>query len=101
MVFKNAQPIANCHLDSDTVMTSVYVGVRVMITENRDKQQNVVNGPMATIYMFHNGTVLLKLPGNKIVTTHPLTFQSSNGKRTFYLFRVAYATPCVKLKVKT
>ena len=36
-----------------------------MITQNRDKTQNVVNGQMATVEMCHT-TVILKLPGKHI-----------------------------------
>ena len=101
MLFKNAQPIANCQLDSKTSMTSIYVGMRVMITQNRDKQRNIVNGQMATIHMCHNATVLLKLPRNKIDATHPVTFESSDGKRTCYPFHVTYATTMSKAQGQT
>ena len=47
MLFKNSQPIGNCQLDSDTKMTSIYQGMRVMVTQNCDKKRNVVNGQMA------------------------------------------------------
>ena len=69
MLFKNSQPIGNCQLDSDTKMTSIYQGMRVMITQNRDKKRNIINGQMATIHTCHNATVILKLPNNKLVAT--------------------------------
>ena len=50
MLFKNMQPIATCQLDSDTNITPIYQGMRVMMTQNRDKERNIVNGQMATIH---------------------------------------------------
>ena len=100
MLFKNSQPIGNCQLDSDTEMTSIYQGVRV-ITQNRDKKRNIVNGQMATIHTCHNATVILKLPNNKLVATHPVTFQSPDGQKTCYPFHVAYATTMCKAQGQT
>jgi hypothetical protein len=45
-----------------------------MITQNRDKPQNVVNGEMASMEICHNATVILKLPGNKLVATNLVTY---------------------------
>ena len=45
-----------------------------MITQNRDKPQNVVNGEMASVEICHNATVILKLPGNKLVATNLVTY---------------------------
>ena len=69
----NAQPLAYVQLESDTDISPIYKGMRVMITQNRDKPQNVVNGQMASVEICHNSTVILKLPGNKLVATYPLT----------------------------
>ena len=38
MLFKNMQPIATCQLDSDTNITPIYQGMRVMITQNRNEE---------------------------------------------------------------
>ena len=69
----NEQPLAYVQLESDTDISPIYKGMRVMITQNRDKPQNVVNGQMASVEICHNATVILKLPGNKLVATYPLT----------------------------
>ncbi len=100
-LFENVQPIAKCQLDSDTDLTLIYQGMRVMISQNRDKQRNIVNGQMATVHTCHNATVLLKLPGNKLVATHPVTSPSVNGNKTCYPFRVAYATTMCKAQGQT
>ena len=98
MLFANDQPIANCQLDTDTLQSvPIYKGMRVMITRNRDKQRNIVNGQIANVHTFHNGTILLKLPGNKLVATSP----SPNGSRTCYPFRIAYGTTMCKAQGQT
>ena len=38
--------------------------MRVMITQNRDKRQNVVNRQIANVEMCQNATVILRLPDN-------------------------------------
>ena len=72
-----------------------------MITQNRDKAQNVVNGEMATVELCHNATVILKLPGNKLVATYPITSDSSDRKRTSYPFRICYANTMCKAQGQT
>ena len=56
---------------------------------------------MATIHTCHNATVILKLPNNKLVATHPVTFQSPDRQKTCYPFRVAYATTMCKAQGQT
>ena len=101
MLLKNMQPIATCQLNSDANITPLYQGMRVIITQNCDKERNIVNGQIATIHTCHNATVILKLPRNKLVATHPVTFQSENGKKMCYPFRVAYATTMCKAQGQT
>ena len=102
MLFANDQPIANCQLDTDTLQSvPIYKGMRVMITQNRDKQRNIVNGQIANVHTFHNGTILLKLPGNKLVATQLVTSPSPNGSRTCYQFRIAYGTTMCKAQGQT
>ena len=75
--------------------------MRVMITQNRDKLQNVVNGQMATVELCHNATVILKLPGNRLVPTYPVTLNSANGEKTTYPFRMGYANTMCKAQGQT
>ena len=98
----NAQPpLAYVQLDSDTDISPIYKGMRVIITQNRDKPQNVVNGQMASVEICHNATVILKLPGNKLVATYPLTCDSANGQKTTYPFRIGYANTMCKAQGRT
>jgi hypothetical protein len=100
-LYVNAQPLAYIQLDSDTDISPIYKGMRVMITQNRDKAQNVVNGQIASVEICHNATVILKLPGNKLVATYPVTCDSGNGQKTTYPFRIAYANTMCKAQGQT
>jgi hypothetical protein len=73
-LYANAQPLRSFQLDSDTYISPIYKGTKVMITQNRDKPQNLVNGEMASVEICHNATVILKLPGNKLVATNLVTY---------------------------
>ena len=59
-----------------------------MITQNRDKANNVVNGQLGIVQ-----TVFLKLPTGKVVNVYPVT-SLKNGQQTVYHFSAAYATMC-------
>jgi ATP-dependent exoDNAse (exonuclease V) alpha subunit len=99
--FANATPLCFSQLDSETDAMPIYKGMRVMITQNRDKPNNVVNGQIASVEMCHNATIILKLPGNKLVPTYPVTFLSPTGRKTCYPFRVGYATTMCKAQGQT
>jgi hypothetical protein len=51
--------------------------------------------------MCHNATVVLKLPGNKLVATYPITLESDNGQKTSYPFRIGYANTMCKAQGQT
>ena len=73
-----------------------------MITKNRDKTNNVVNGQIATVEMRQNSTIILKLPGNILVATYPVTVHTPTAQKTCYPFRVGgYATTMSKTQGQT
>ena len=72
-----------------------------MITQNRDKTRNIVNGQIATVETCHNATVVLRLPGQKLVATYPVTVQSESGQKTCYPFRIGYANTMCKAQGQT
>ena len=95
------QPLGYCQLDSKTNITPIYKGMRVMITQNRDKAQNIVNGQMAVVERCHNATLILRLPGDKLVATYPVTSQCESGTNTCYPFRIGYANTMCKAQGQT
>ena len=100
-LFANRQPLAYCQLDSDTDLSPIYKHMRVMITQNRDKTQNIVNGQIASIELCHNATIILKLPGTKLVATYPVTSTSANTPTATYPFRLGYANTMCKAQGQT
>ena len=65
-----------------------------MITQNHDKTWNIVNGQMAVVERCHNATVILKLPGNKLVATYHVTSEC-------YPFHIGYANTMCKAQGQT
>ena len=73
-------------------MIDIYPGLRVLLTQNRDKTHGIVNGQVATVSQMHNVTIFSSLPDGKIVSVYPVTQYNDNGERvTIYPFVPAYA----------
>ena len=83
--FHKENPLALLKLDCDLPPINIYFGMRVVITQNRDKCNGVVNGQLATVHTVHNNTVYLKLPNEKVVAIYPVTIKSPNTV-TLYRF---------------
>ena len=75
--------------------------MRVMITQNRDKLRNVVNGQIAIIENMENVTIFLKLPSDKLVTIYPVTTVKAGAYVTTYPIRVGYANTMCKAQGQT
>ena len=80
-------PLVTAQLDNDLPPTNIYAGMRIVITQNRDKA-NVVN------------TVFLKLPTGKFVNVYPVTSLKDGQQQTVYPFFATYTTMC-KAQVQT
>ena len=91
-LFKQVSPAATLRLDGDFPPSCIYVGMRVVITQNRDKANNVVNGQLAIVYTVQNQTVVLRLPNDQLVPLHPVTTTTSGQQKSIYSFCPAYAT---------
>lgn len=87
--------------DNESELTPIYKGMKVMITQNRDKKNNVVNGQMAEVATCHGNTIFLKMPQNKIAAIHPVTDKSDKGYITCYPIRIAYAITMCKSQGQT
>ena len=100
--FSDILPLATIQYDCDLPELPVYANMRVMITQNRDKKQNVVNGQLATVLLVRNKTIFLKLPNGKVVNTYPVTYSNPSGIiRTVYPFMPAYALTICKSQGQT
>ena len=82
--------------------TEICCGMRVVITQNRDKENNVINGQMAKIYTMHNSSIILQLSSTrKLVTVYPVTMKRHTYVVTLYPLRLAYANTMCKAQGQT
>ena len=100
-IFQNKQPLCTAQLDSDSPPMPVYSGMRVVITQNRDKANGVVNGQLATVHTVQNCTIFLKLTNEKIVAIYPVTMKRGDFSVTLYPIQAAYATTMCKAQGQT
>ena len=65
--------------------------MRVVVTQNRDKQNNGINGQVRKIYTMHNFSINLELSSGELVTVYPVTMKRDSYDVTLYPLRLAYA----------
>ena len=100
-IFNKQSPIAVLQLDCDLPPVNIYSGMRVVITQNRNKSCGIINGQLAYIHMIHNKSVFLRLPTDKIVAIYPVTVKGNNTSKTLYPFAPAFATTICKAQGQT
>ena len=84
------------------VILPIYKGMRVMITQNRNKQLLVVNGWVVHVLQMEGKTVFLKLANNNVVQVHPVSFPNKDGSlKTVLPFMPAYALTISKAQGQT
>lgn len=69
------------YIDSDCQLGKipVYKSMRIMITQNRNKQLSIVNGRIGVVCQMQGTTVFVKLSNNRIVTLYPVSSVNSEG----------------------
>ena len=77
------------------------VSMRVVITQNRDKENNVINGQVGKVYTMHNSSIILELSSRKLVTVYPVTMKCDTYVVTLYPLRLAYANTMCKAQGQT
>ena len=75
--------------------------MHVVITQNRDKQINVINGQIRKIHTMHNSTIILELSNGKLVSVYPVTIQHGPSVVTLYPLCSAYANTMCKAQGQT
>ena len=76
--------------------TELYSGMCVVITQNRDKQIDMINGQIGKIHAMHNSTIILELSNGKLVSVYPVTIQHGTSVVTLYPLCSAYANTMCK-----
>ena len=72
--------------------------MRVIITQNRDKDLHIVNGQTATVHTMQNATLFLKLSNEHIVAVYPVTATVDDHIRMSHPFVPAYTSTICKIQ---
>ena len=97
-LFVDMHPCGEVRFDNEDSLQPVYRDMKVVITQNRDKELHVVNGQPATVVTMQNKTVFLKLPSENIVAVYPVTRTVDGHTATCYPFVPAYASTICKVQ---
>ena len=93
--------LAEIQYDCNLPPMSIYRGMQVIITQNRDKDHGVVNGARAMVLHVQNATVFLNLPGKGVVQTYPVSIWRDEQLFTSYPFVPAYGITITKAQGQT
>ena len=97
-LFPDLVPCGYVKYDGTNNVQPIYQGMKVIITQNRDKELHVVNGQTATVRTMQNATVFLTLPNDHIVAVYPVTTTLDGQNQTSYHFVPAYASTICKVQ---
>ena len=77
LILRNLLPgsmlLGAIQMDNDQPPSNIFRGMRVIITQNRDKKNGIVNGQPAIVTMTQGQTVILQLPNGKKVSVYPVS----------------------------
>ena len=101
--FMGKTAFASVQMDNAEKQMFLFKGMRVIITQNRDKKNGVINGQNAEVLNFEQGTIIIyKLPNSKVVAIDTVTELGEDGSnRLFYPLVPAYATTICKIQGQT
>jgi hypothetical protein len=100
-ILSNLTPLGTVQMDCDLPPMPIYRGMKVMVTQNRDKVDGVVNGQSATIAYFFNRSVFLRFASGKIVSLHLVTMERNGERVTCYPFCPGYSMTICKAQGQT
>ena len=101
-IFMGKTAFASVQMDNTESQMVLFKGMRVIITQNRDKKNGVINGQNDEVVNYELGTILLKLPNSHVVAIHTVTEIAEDGtNRVFYPIVPAYATTICKIQGQT
>ena len=91
-VFANKIPLSDipCSSVADSTPILPYCGMKIVITENRDKGMKIVNGKEATIISSHGNTILVRFPENDRAFVYPVTHCEEDGNVLHYDDKFCY-----------
>lgn len=102
--------VGKVQMDNNEPPCEIFKGMRVILTQNRDKRNGVVNGQPGIIMMMSARTIFIKLPSGKVVSVYPVSAMTAktddNGTesthiKTCYPFVPGYAITICKAQGQT
>ncbi|KAJ7376293.1 hypothetical protein OS493_035654 [Desmophyllum pertusum] len=72
-LFEDQQFLGEVQYDNELGRVALYRGMKVLITQNRDKEHGVVNGQPATVLYHENASIFLEHPKGYICCIYPVT----------------------------
>lgn len=93
-LFHGQMPLTTIPCTSFLPSTPIYPyrGMKIVITENRDKSSRIVNGQEATVVSSHRNTLVIQFPDQQKAFVYPVTHQvEQEGQVTSYPITPAYA----------
>ena len=97
-VFKDERAIAHVRLANEQENRPLYKNIRLVITENRNKNFGLMNGQICTLLTTEGKSLFVRLKNGKIAVIYPVT---NEQRFTYYPLRLAYAVTVYKAKGKT
>ena len=97
-IFGDVVPLTHVSLSSDpNLLQPIYKDMKVLLTENRDKEKGVINGTLGIIHDMYNQTIFVR-SNNTIIPVFPAT---NDKKQTYYPFTHGYSTTICKAQGQT
>ena len=97
-IFGDVVPPTHVSLSSDPdLLQPIYKDMKVLLTENRDKEKGVINGTLGIIHDMYNQTIFVR-SNNTLIPVFPTT---NDKKQTYYPFTHGYSTTICKAQGQT
>lgn len=94
--------LTTLQINDQCPLQTIYRGMHVKITGNRNKVLGVVNGQESTVHTIEWNMVLVALPDKRVVSLYPVTNTKEGGTTCMVLpFVTAYALTTCKAQGQT
>ena len=100
-IFEQEEPLAVIQFDNDDEPANVYKNMRVIITQNKNKELSIVNGQKALVYLMENATIFVRLPDQKVINVYLVTYIKNDINFTCYPFMPSYSLTMLKSQGQT
>ena len=96
-MFTSTVPLTTIYAAEGRIL-NLFTGMRIVITENRDKSRQFVNGAVGNIERMQNKSVFVRLADQTLLTIYPLF---NTNLQQYYPIVAGYSTTIHKAQGKT